>query len=106
MFVDALLVAFLKTTASFIRAALKFDHMMHAQPFDQISWSTFGDDHPVIDNRQPIAQAFGFIHVVSCQQNRPTLLLKRTNNLPELAPALRIKSGRRLIQKKDAWVTD
>ena len=60
----------------------------------------------MIDNRQAIAKALGLIHVMGGQQNGSALLLKSANDVPELASALRIKTGCRLVQKKNLGVAD
>ena len=47
-----------------IAAHLELHHMVTAEAIDQIRRCAFGDYLPMIDDRQPIAQALGFVHVV------------------------------------------
>src|SRR5579863_4528809 len=84
----------------------KFHHMMSAQPVDQISGRSFGDDLAMIDNCQPVAQAFGLVHVMRGQQHRAAIALEDANDVPQLASALRIESRGRLIQKQNFRIAD
>src|SRR5208282_6295974 len=79
----------------------KLDHVMASQPVNQVRGRSLRDDLPVIDNRKPVAEALGFVHVMRREKNRPTFSLERADDLPKLAPALRIESGRGLVQKKN-----
>src|ERR1700733_5017991 len=60
----------------------------------------------MVDDRQQIAQSFRFIHVVSREENRSTLVLEGANDLPKLTPALRIEPGRRLVEKEHARIAN
>src|SRR5215472_5721761 len=59
-----------------IAADLELHNVMSAQAIDQIRRRALGDDHAVIDDRQPVAQALGLIHVVGGEQHRSALLLE------------------------------
>ncbi len=84
----------------------KLDHVMAAEAIDELGGSAFGDDLAVIDDGEAVAEAFGFVHVVSGEQDGATFFLEDTDYFPELAAALRIESGSRLVEKKDARVAD
>src|SRR6185437_13727446 len=79
-------------------AYLEFHHVMTTQPLDQIRRRALGNHLSVIHNCQPITQALGFIHVVSGEQHRASSLLEAANDVPELATALGIESGRGFVQ--------
>src|ERR1700737_479237 len=84
-----------------IPAYLELHHMMPAQAFDQVGWRSLSDDLSVIDDGQSVAQPFRLIHVVGGEQHSPAGLLEAANQVPELAPALGIESGCRLVQKQN-----
>ena len=85
---------------------MEFDHVMAAHAVDKVGGSAFGDDLTVIDDGEAIAEALGFIHVVSGEQDGATLLLEGADDVPELAAALGIESGGGLVEKKDARIAD
>src|SRR5439155_1706480 len=60
----------------------------------------FGDDLSVIDDRDPIAQRVRFVEVVGGQEDSGPAVVHATNLIPYARPALRIKPGRRLIEKQ------
>ena len=84
----------------------EFNYVVTAETFNQRSGRTFGDDLTVVDNREAITKALGFIHVVRGQQNGPAGTLELTNDVPKLAAALRIESGGGLIEEKNFRVAD
>src|SRR5215813_3248162 len=75
----------------------KLHHMMPAQPGDEFSRSSAGNDLSLIDDGQSVAKAFGLVHVVSREQYGAAMLLKSPDDLPQLSPALGIETGSRLI---------
>ena len=54
----------------------------------------------MIDDGQAVAQALGFVHVVRGEETVPPRLLKVANDVPQLAAALRIEAGGRLVEKE------
>ena len=80
--------------------------MMAAEPSDQVGRSAFGDDLTVIDDGEAIAEAFGFVHVVSGEEDGAAFFLEDADDVPELAAALRVEPGGRLVEKKNARISD
>ena len=60
----------------------ELNHMMSAEALDQIGGRAFGDQLAVIDNRQPVTEALGFVHIMRGQQNRAAVVLESTNDVP------------------------
>ena len=79
---------------------------MAAEAVDELGRSSFSDDLAVIDYGQAVAETFCFVHVVSGEQDGATLFLEDTDDIPELAAALGIESGGRLVEKEDARIAD
>src|SRR3981081_2001028 len=75
---------------------------MTAEAVDQVGRSAFGDDLTVIDDGEAIAEAFGFVHVVSGEEDGAALFLEDADDVPELAAALGIEAGVRVVEKQDA----
>src|ERR1700681_3626312 len=80
--------------------------MMAAEAIDEVGRSAFGDDLAVIDDGEAVTEAFGFVHVVSGEENGAALFLEDADDVPELAAALRIEAGGRLVEKKNARISD
>ena len=59
-----------------IAAGLELHHVMPAEAVNQVGRRAFGNDLAMIDDRQAVAQALGFVHVVRGQQHRATAPLK------------------------------
>src|SRR5579862_1480091 len=79
---------------------------MTAEAFNQFGGRALGNDLPMIDNRQTIAQALSFIHVMSGEQDGAAIALKGANDVPKLATTLRIESGGGLIEKQNFRIAD
>src|SRR5947208_8669958 len=63
--------------------------------------------HPtVIDDCDAIAKTLCFFHVVRRQHDRPALVLKLRDQVPELPARLRIEPGGGLVQKEEMRVPD
>src|SRR5215471_14906949 len=77
---------------------------MSAEAIDQIRRRTFGDDLPMIDDGETVAETLGFIHVMGRQQHRAAGPLKFANDIPELSAALWIKAGSRLVEEQNFWI--
>src|SRR6516165_550637 len=60
----------------------------------------------MIDDRKTVAKLFGLIHVMRGEKNRATVLLEGANDVPQLAPALRIKPSGWLIEKQNLGIAD
>src|SRR5205814_3600624 len=73
---------------------------MPTKSLNQIRRRAFGDDLPMVHNREAITDPFRFIHVMSGEQHCAAAALKLANDVPELPPALRIEPSGRLIQEK------
>ena len=59
-----------------------------------------GRDHPVIDDEHPVAQDVRFLQVVRGEEDRGAQLgLEPGDVLPQVAPALRVQAGGRLVQE-------
>ena len=58
-------------------------------------------DVTVVHDRQPVAQDFGFLHVVGRQQDRPALALERQHEVPERPAGGRIEAGGRFIEEDE-----
>jgi hypothetical protein len=73
---------------------------------EQVARRTGGDQHAMVDDRQPRRQAFGFVHEMRRQQDG----LAGSEQLPEAVPdevaCLRIESGGRLIQDQQLGIVD
>ncbi len=91
----------IRTTAN-----CKLHDMMASEALDKPGWRALGDDLAVINYSEAIAKTLGFVHVVCRQKHRTTGAQKCTDDLPKLAPALRIESGGRFIKKKNFWIAD
>src|SRR5438876_10055985 len=74
---------------------------MSAKPIDQIGRCSFGNQLAVIDDGQPVAKTLGLVHVMGSKQYGAASFLKSTNDVPQLATALRVEAGSRLIEKKN-----
>jgi hypothetical protein len=75
--------------------------MMSTEAVDKISGRTFSNDLSMVDDREAIAKAFGFVHVVGRQQDGAAGLLKNADDVPKLAAALWIKPGGGFVEKKN-----
>ena len=72
--------------------------------------SSFGvpqrDDVAVVHDGDAIAQLLRLIHVVRRQHDRPALALEGDDQIPQLAPGLRIEAGRRLVEEDQLGIAD
>src|SRR5258708_14314330 len=79
---------------------------MGAEAVDELGRSSVSDDPAVIDDGEAVAETFGFVHVVSGEQDSAPFFLEDADDVPELAAALGIESGGRLVEKEDARIAD
>jgi len=59
-----------------------------------------GDDAPVVDDRQPVAELVGLIQVVSGEEDRGAGAAELAELIPQVGPVLRVKTGGRLIEEQ------
>jgi hypothetical protein len=50
-----------------------------------------------------LVTALGFVHVVGRDQHGEPFGCERVDLVPEIAPRLRIDTGRRLVQQQQLW---
>src|SRR6266446_2432446 len=74
--------------------------VIRAQRRDQLFWRAERDDLAVIHDRDSVAQALGFFHVMRGEQYGAARGPKAADDLPQLAARLRIETCRRLVQKE------
>src|SRR5260370_17289497 len=79
---------------------------MAAKPRNQFGRRTFSNYLSMIHNGKPVTQPFRLVHVMRGQEHRAARLLERANDVPELAAALRIKSGSGPVEKNYFGGTD
>ena len=60
-----------------------------------------GDDAPRVDQRHPVAEVLSLLHVVGYQQGRDAPVTHRPDQVPGVAPGLRVQPGRQLVQHRD-----
>ena len=82
----------------------ELDDMIAAQPGDQLGRRSLGDDLALVDDRHPVAEPLGLVHVVRRQDDRAAAIAQVANHVPELPPRLRVEAGRRLVQEEDLGV--
>jgi hypothetical protein len=81
-----------------------FDNLRLDVLRDQLARRAFGDLAPVIDDRNAVTQALGFVHEVRREQYRAPVARERPQAFPDEVPRLRIEARRRLVQEDELWV--
>src|SRR6266853_2826566 len=81
-------------------------HVVRAQRRDQLLGSSLGDDLAVIHDRDAIAEALGFLHVVRREQHRPAVGAEAADDLPQLAARLRVETRRQFVEKEQLGLAD
>ena len=61
----------------------------------------FGNDLAVIHYRDPMAESFCFVHVVSSQDDRDATVIELPSQIPKIVLGLRIESGGGLVEEQD-----
>ena len=84
----------------------ELDDVLAAEPGDQLGRRAQGDHLAVIDDRHPVAQPLGLVHVVRRQQDGPALGAEAADDVPELPARLRVEAGRRLVEEQQLRVAD
>ena len=54
---------------------------------------------PVVDDRQPVAELVGLLHVVGGEEDRLALAVELAEHLPQREAALRVEPGGRLVEE-------
>src|SRR6185312_6737269 len=91
----------LSGSAILLSTGCKFHDVMAAEPGNQVRRRSLGNDLPMVDDSQAVAQTFSFLHVVRGKKHGAAALLESANNVPKLATALRVESGGRLVEKQN-----
>src|SRR5579883_730580 len=78
-------------------ACCKFDHLRPASAFNQFARSAGSDDLAMIHDGKAVTKFLSFVHVMRSQKDRAATLLEGTDDVPQLAPALRIEAGGWLV---------
>src|SRR5215218_851508 len=65
-----------------------------------------GDEAPLLDDRDAIAQRLRLVEVVRREQDRLAELLQRAHDFPRGAPRRRVEAGRRLVEEDQLGVAD
>src|SRR5882762_10385189 len=81
-------------------------HVVRAQRRNQLLGSSLGDDLPVIHDRDAIAEALGFLHVMRREQDRAARGAKAADDLPQLPARLRVEPRRGLVEKEQLGLAD
>ena len=64
-------------------------------------------DHlALVDDRHPVAEPLGLVHVVRRQDGRPAPVVEVADHLPELPARLGVEARRRLVEEKQFGVAD
>ena len=81
-------------------------HVLGPEGGHQLAWRSESNDLAMIQDGDPVAQAFGLLHVVGGEEHRPPARLQAFHDLPGLPPRLRIEAGRGLVQEEQLRVSD
>ena len=84
----------------------KFDNVLAAQALDQIGRRSLSDDLAVVDDGEAVAEALGFVHVMRGEKHGAAAALELADDLPQLAAALGIETGGRLVEEENARIGD
>src|SRR5665811_408869 len=64
------------------------------------------NDLRLVHDDEPIAELFGFVHVVRGDHERHALLFEPVEAVPKDVPGLRVEAGRWLVQDEEIWFVD
>ncbi len=73
---------------------------VHADRALQLGRRVEGDDATLVDDRHPVAEEVGLLHVVRGEQDRLAVDVEVAEDLPQGDPALRVESGGRLVEEQ------
>src|SRR4051812_24073000 len=65
-----------------------------------------GDEAPLLDDRDAVAQRLRLVEVVGRQQDGLAEVLERAHDVPRRAPGRRVEPGRRLVEEDQLGVAD
>src|ERR1051326_7250722 len=88
------------------RLARELDDVRRIELRDQLLRRSEGDAMSVIDDGDAIAQPLRFFHVVRRQEHRSAAFAKAAHDFPQLQTALRIETGRRLVEEENVRTAD
>ena len=63
-----------------------------------------GDEAPVVDDGDPVAQGLGLLHVVGGQDHRLTALADVTHDVPHGQARLRVEGGGQLVEEEQLGI--
>ena len=72
----------------------------------QVVGGAFGDDYPVVDDREPVGQRVGLLEVVRGQEDRRAARAQEADLVPHPRPCLRVETGRGLVEEQDRRLVD
>src|SRR5579862_1025887 len=78
----------------------------HAVAPAQRLWRALGHDLPGGDDRDPIGQVFGLIHVVGGEEDSLAELTEPGHDLPGGAAGRRVEAGGGLVEEDEIWIAD
>ena len=84
----------------------ELDDVIAPEPGDQLAGRALGDDLAVVDDRDPVAEPLGLVHVMSGQDDRAAAVAEVADHVPELPAGLRVQAGRRLVEEQELGVAD
>src|SRR5688572_21742171 len=84
----------------FERAVMR-DDLRRTELRDELFWRSDSNHMPAVDDRDAVAQHFGFIHVVGRQHHGAAVRAKSLQHAPQLPARLRIEAGGRLVQEQE-----
>ena len=88
-----------------LKRALMHHDLGRAQRRDEPFRRVLRDQVAVIDDGNPVAEYFGFVHVMRCQQHRPARFAELCEDVPELPARLRIESCGRLVEEQQVGIS-
>src|SRR5207237_8561825 len=80
-------------------AERELDDVLRAKRRDELAWRAERDDLAVIHDRDPIAQPLRLLHVMRREQHGAAGGAKPADDLPQLAPRLRVETRGRLVEE-------
>src|SRR5437868_2454771 len=80
--------------------------MRDIKRFSKLARRAERDDMAVIHDRDPVAETLCLLHVVSGENDRPSLFLELRDQVPELSARLRVEASSRLVEKKKLRVAN
>src|SRR5205085_3053384 len=81
-------------------------HLFRAERSDELARGAERDGLPVIDDCHAVAEHLRLIHIVRREQYGASLTFQLDDEVPELAPRLRVESRRRLVEEEQLGITN